>query len=244
MRLKIPLLVLLCGVHLADAVPAAAAWTFRSGETLPGDPIAFDFDRKTLTFHDPLSDRETIVPTLRLSLRSRQQLLVSPLFHRGDRDDALWTPEKRRLLIPALGIPAAALFIAFWGASIFIAGRFNPLLAFIGFTGSWVVLLIFAVCYAFLEMRLDGGSRILLLGAVVALGVTPLYLSAVYNCTYLRAQAVLLSHLVAGVVVLALGLTATGLIAGREKTEAWWDRTVFEPVGLIAPGQATTPPAP
>lgn len=244
MRLKVPMLVLLCGVHFADAAPAAAAWTFRSGEDLPGEPTAFDFERKTLTFRDPLSDRETVVPTRNLSLRSRQQLLVSPLFHRGDRDDPLWTPAKLRLLVPALGIPTAIFFLGFWMAAWFFTGRFNPFFAVMGFVGSWVVLLIFAVCYAFLEMRLEGGIKIILLGFVVALSVTPLYLSAVYNCTYLKAQGVLLSHLVAGFCLLSIGLVATELIAGKKANEDWWDRVVFEPVGLIAPDPAPPPPAP
>lgn len=244
MRLKIPMLVLLCGVHFADALPASAAWTFRSGEDLPGEPTAFDFERKTLTFRDPLSDRETVVPTRNLSLRSRQHLLISPLFHRGERDDALWTPAKLRLLGPALGVPAAVFLLGFWMAAWFFTGRFNPFFALMGFVGSWVVLLIFAVCYAFLEMRLEGGLKIILLGIVVALSVTPLYLSAVYNCTYLKAQAVLLSHFLAGFCLLSIGLVGTELIAGKKATEYWWNRTVFEPVGLIAPDPATPPPAP
>lgn len=244
MRLKIPMLVLLCGVHFADALPAAAAWTFRSGENLPGEPTAFDFERKTLTFRDPLSDRETVVPTRNLSLRSRQQLLVSPLFHRGDREDPLWTPAKLRLLVPALGIPTGIFFLGFWMAAWFFTGKINPLFALMGFVGSWVVLLIFAVCYAFLEMRLEGGIKIILLGIVVALSVTPLYLSAVYNCTYLRAQGVLLSHLLAGFCLLSIGLVATELIAGKKANEDWWNRVVFGPVGLIDPDPSTPPPAP
>lgn len=244
MRLKVPMLVLLCCVHFADAAPAAAAWTFRSGEDLPGEPSTFDFERKTLTFHDPLSDRETVVPTRNLSLRSRQQLLVSPLFHRGDLEDPLWTPAKLRLLVPALGIPTAIFFLGFWMAAWFFTGRFNPFFALMGFVGSWVVLLIFAVCYAFLEMRLEGGIKIILLGIVVAIAVTPLFLSAVYNCTYLKAQGVLLSHFLAGFCLLSIGLVATELFAGKKATEDWWDRTVFEPVGLIAPDPATPPPAP
>jgi hypothetical protein len=169
MRLKIPLLLFLAGVPFADVVPASAAWSFRSGETLPGEPTAFDFERKTLSFRDPLSDRETVVPTRNLSLRSRQQLLVSPLFHRGDRDDPLWTPAKRRLLIPALGIPAGIFFLGFWMTAWFFTGRFNPIHALTAFVGSWIVLLIFAVCYTFLELRLGGGIKIILLGIVVAI---------------------------------------------------------------------------
>lgn len=244
MRLKIPLLLFLTGVPFADVVPASAAWSFRSGETLPGEPTAFDFERKTLSFRDPLSDRETVVPTRNLSLRSRQQLLVSPLFHRGDRDDPLWTPAKRRLLIPALGVPAGIFFLGFWMAAWFFTGRFNPIHALTAFVGSWIVLLIFAVCYTFLELRLGGGIKIILLGIVVATAVTPLFLSAVYNCSYLKALGVLLSHFLAGFCLFSIGLVATDLIAGKKATETWWDRSVFEPVGLIGPDPATPQPAP
>jgi hypothetical protein len=34
------------------------------------------------------------------------------------------------------------------------------------------------------------------------------------------------------------------LIAGKKATETWWDRSVFEPVGLIGPDPATPPPDP
>ncbi len=242
MRLRVWMLLLLCGSQLADTVPVSAEWTFRGGEDLPGDPSAFDFERKTLVLHDSLSDRQVIVPTRHLSLRSRQRLLVTPLFHRGNREDPLWSPAKRRLLIPALGIPAAGFFLSFWLAGWFFTGRIHPLLALTGFFGSWIVLLIFATCYAFLDLRLDGGPKVILLGIIVATAVTPLFLSAVYNCTYLKAQGVLLSHLVAGLLLLGAGLLATERIAGKTATEAWWDRNVFEPVGLIGPDPATPPP--
>jgi len=244
------MLVLLCGAQFADTLPVSAAWTDRGGDVLPGDSIAFDFERKTLVLRDPLSDRQVIVPTRHLSLRSRQQLLLSPLFHRGDhgdREDPLWSRVKRRLRIPALGIqtlgiPAAAFFLGFWLAGWFFTGRIHPFLALTGFVGSWTVLLIFATSYAFLELRLDGGPKVILLGIIVATGVTPLLLSAVYNCTYLRAQGVLISHLIAGLFLLGAGLLAAERIAGITATEAWWDRNVFEPAGLIGPDPATPRP--
>lgn len=243
MRLKSILPALLAGLLFAGSGSARAAWTHQSGDDLPGEPVAFDFEEKTITFHDPLSDREMVVPSRQLSLRSKQQLLLSPLFHRQQGEEFVWTPEKRRLLLQGIAIPAGVFLIAFWLSAWFFTGRINPLLAIIGFVGSWVVILILVVCYAFIEMRLNGGLKIILLGIVVTLGVTPLYLSAVYNCNYWKSQAVLLSHLLVGFCLMSIGLVATEVLAGRNDVEFWWDRNVFEPVGLIGPDPSMTPPA-
>ncbi len=236
MRRSPPLLAILACLCCANPLPAGAAgWSFRSGEELPGDPVAFDFERKVLTFRDPVSRAESLVPTRSLSLRSRQKLLLSPLFHQADAGRHLWTPEKRRLLALGGMVPAGVLFLGFWGAAWFFTGRRSPLLAVFGFLGSWAVLGILAICYTFLMMRFDGGLKIGLFGVAMALGVTPLYLSAVYNCSYPKGLWVLLSHLLAGFCFLSIGLAALEIGAGRKRSEEWWNRKVFEPVGLIAP---------
>lgn len=244
MRLKSILPALLAGLLFAGSGTAGAAWTHHSGDDLPGEPVAFDLEEKTITFHDPLSDREMVVPTRQLSLRSKQQLLFSPLFHRQEGEEFVWTPEKRRILLQGVAIPAGVLLLAFWLSAWFFTGKINPLLALIGFIGSWVVILILAVCYAFIEMRLEGGLKIILLGIAVTLGVTPLYLSAVYNCNYWKSQGTLLSHLLVGFCLMSIGLVASEVIAGKNDVEFWWDRNVFEPIGLIGPDPAMVPPAP
>ncbi len=210
-------------------------WTFKSGGSLPGDPVSFDFEKKTVTVANPLTGNQTVVPTKNLSVRGRQQLLFSPLFHRGEGDDPLWPEVKRNLLIRGLIVPLLVLFAGFWVSGWLIGRKFNPVLAGIGFIGSWVIAAIFTVFYAFLKMRLEGGVTTTLVGVGFTLIFTPLYVSAVYGCTYLRGLAVFSFHLVAGLSLLSIGLVAVETVAGVEKVDAWWSKEVFEPLGLMAP---------
>jgi hypothetical protein len=80
MRLKIPLLLFLTGIPFADVVPASAAWSFRSGETLPGEPTAFDFERhaevRPREVEPPFSDAVELEFSLRFRQTSRQKLPV------------------------------------------------------------------------------------------------------------------------------------------------------------------------
>lgn len=235
MHLRLPSFVLASLAFLIGLSPASAAWHFRTGEPLPGDPVAFDSREKTVTVRESLTDKETIIPVGRLSLRSRQKLLVSPLFLRAEREGDLWPAAKLRLLAFAVAIPGVVFFFLFWAIAWIATGRFNPVLAFIGFVGSWVIVAIFAICYAFLEMRLGGGAKVFALGLAVAFGTTPLYLSAVFGCSYLKGLVVLVSHALAGIFVIALMLTSAELVAGSSVAETVWNRAVFEPAGLIGP---------
>lgn len=235
MHHRLPTFVLASLAFLIGLSPASAAWHFRTGEPLPGDPVAFDSREKTVTVRDSLTEKETIVPVRKLSLRSRQKLLVSPLFLRADREGDLWPAAKLRLLAFALLIPGAVFFFLFWAIAWIATGRLHPVLAFIGFVGSWVIVAIFAVCYAFLEMRLGGGAKVLAVGLSVAFGTTPLYLSAVYGCSYLKGLAILASHTIAGIFVISLMLVSAELVAGSPATETVWNQAVFEPAGLIGP---------
>jgi hypothetical protein len=244
MRLAITIAVFAL-LHLSPGGEArAGSWTFKSGESLPGDPVSFDFGKKTVTVTNPLTGKNTVVPTKNLSVRSRQRLLFSPLFHRGEGDDPLWPEVKRSLLLRGLIVPVVILFAGFWVSGWLIGRKFNPVLAVIGFIGSWVIVAIFTVCYAFLKIRLHGGMTTTLVGVGFTLIFTPLFVSAVYGCRYLRGAAVFFFHLVAGLSLLSIGMVAIETIAGREKVDAWWSAEVFEPLGLMGPpaGASLTPP--
>lgn len=240
MRLAISILFLAVLNLLPGDLAAAGSWTFKSGESLPGDPVSFDFEKKTVTVTNPLTGKNTVVPTKNLSVRSRQQLLFSPLFHRGEGDDPLWPEAKRSLLIRGMLVPCLVLFAGFWVSGWLFGKKFNPVLAVIGFVGSWVIVAIFTVCYAFLKMRLEGGTAMTLVGVGFAAIFTPLYVSAVYGCTYLRGIAVFFFHLAAGLSILSIGMVAIETVAGKEKVDAWWSAEVFEPVGLMAPPPGTS----
>lgn len=235
MRLRLPTLVLASLAFLSGPIPVSAAWHFRTGEQLPGVPVSFDSREKSVTVRESLTDKKTNIPVRKLSLRSRQKLLISPLFLRAEREGDLWPVAKLRLLAFAIAIPGVIFFFLFWAIAWIATGRFNPILALIGFLGSWVIVAIFTICYAFLEMRLGGGAKIFAVGITVAFGTTPLYLSAVYNCSYLKGLGVLLSHATIGIFVVALMITSAELVAGASVAESVWNRVVFEPAGLIGP---------
>lgn len=235
------LLPVLAVLGLAGAAPAAD-WTSRSGRSIPGEAVAFDGKERLLTLRDRVSERETEVPTEELSLASRRRLLLSPLFLKSEREPPYWHGKSADLLIVSLAVPSVVLGLAFWFTAWFFTRKMNPLLAATGFLGSWAVLGILAACYAFLIVRFDGGVPIVLLGVAVGFSVTPLYISAVYHCSYGKGHVILLSHLVAGGFILATGVAALELVGGSGVIEAWWDAVVFEPLGLTAPSEAPPPP--
>ncbi len=228
---------------LMTLTPASARWTNQSGNEIAGEPVAFDFARKSFTFLDPVTKEERPVPVAELSLHSRQLMLIEPVFLRSQAGDEGWTPEKRRLLLLALGAFAACFTLALWGSAFVVLKKWNPVLAFVGFLGTWIVLGILIGCYLFLHHRYGHDHRVLYVGAAVILGVTPLYLSSVYGCSYGKSHLLLILHLVAGLVLMGVALFASELILGTEGSTAWWDREVFGPVGLIAsdPVPRTTP---
>jgi hypothetical protein len=235
----LPVLVVL---GLTGVSISAADWTYRSGRSIPGEPAAFDGAEKRVTFRDRVSERETEVPAGELSLSSRQRLLFSPVFLKSKREPPYWHGKSADLLIVALALPAIVLGLAFWFAGWFFTRKMNPLLAVTAFFGSWAIIGILAVCYAFLLIRLDGGIKIILVGVTVALSVTPLYLSAVYGCSYWKGHLILLAHLFAGGFILATGVAAIELVGGMNVIEAWWEAVVFEPLGLTAAMESPPPP--
>jgi hypothetical protein len=229
------ILLLLCLVAALPVPASASGWRFRSGEELPGAPVAFDSGRKTLTFRDPISGHESVVPTRNLSLRSKQRLLLSPLVHGEEGEAGSWSEEKGRVLLLFISVPALLLFFGFWGAAGYFTRRWHPFPAIAGFVGGWAVVGILAICYAFLARRLEGGAGLLVFGGFVALGIAALYVSAVYVCSYGRALMVLFSHLLAGFCLLSIGLAVFEIGAGKKRSEQWWDERVFEPFGIIVP---------
>lgn len=212
---------------------AASGWRFRSGEDVTGEPVAWNAQRRTLTFRDPVSGHESVVPTRNLSLRSKQRLLLSPLLH-GDQGGA-WSEEKGKIGLLLLSVPAACLFLGFWGTAGFFAKRWHPLPAVAGFVGGWAVVGILAICYAFLVRRLEAGGGLLALGAVVAAGTASLYVSAVYVSSFGKGLLVFFSHLVAGFLLLCIVLAAFEIGMGKKGAEQWWEQRVLEPFGITAP---------
>lgn len=222
----------------------ASGWTYRNGEELPGDPAKFDPLAKTITVTNPLTDRISVIPVERLSLRSRQRLLLSPVFYKEETGEVTWTPENRRIIFYAILIPGIILFLGFWVAAALFAGKWNPLSALIAFFGSWAVIGIFGICYAFLQVRFGGGFKTYLIGASFAAVFAPMFISAVYNCGFAKGNLLFYFHLLAGFSLLAIGMVSIEVIAGEEQLDHWWTQHVFAPMGLSETPVSSLPSPP
>jgi len=208
------------------------AWDLDSGEKLDGVPTAFNFDGKSVIFFNRLSQIERTIPVDELDLRSRQKLLLSPVFHHSYPDVGNWPDEKRRLLIFALLAPTVSLFLGFWLAGWFVAGKFNPILALFGFLGSWLIggLLIF--CYLMFAEMTENKTPVVAGGAIVSTILVAIFVSAVYSCSFIKGLAVFLLQSLAAICVTALGLLLFGIVVPDEQEERIWRELVFVPVGL------------
>ncbi len=222
---------------LSSSCPVAALggiWSLQNGGTREGEALAFDFEKKELSLSDPITGKTTVVPTADLSLRSRQRLLLSPLFYKVERGNTPAPVGQDRLPLYALAAFTGVVVPGFWLSAWFLNGRINPFLAVFASLGSWIVLGILLTCYTFLSLRFEGAISITLLGTIMTLALTPLYVSAVYSCTYLRGLLLFGAHLVVALALFAIGLVLVEFIAGTDPVDAWWNEHVFKPVGLTS----------
>lgn len=211
----------------------AEAFELRDGTKVPGNVIGFDFETKHLTLEDPVSLDTSNVPARDLSLRSKQFLLLSPVFHRSYPDEDQWPEEKVTLTAYGILAPIAVLLAGFWIAGWLIGGKFNPVRAFLGFFGGWIVGTLFVVFYLFFAARFDKGIAVVGIGFVLASVFVPMFVSAIYQCSFFRGLGVFLFHLVAAACLTAIGLVACEIFIPPDQLENWWNVRVFQPVGLI-----------
>ena len=210
----------------------AGSLSFKNGEPLNGDVLDFDYHQKSIRVTDPVTGKVNHVPSTELSLRSRLRLITSPHFRKFLDGLDYESPGLRRLLGVTFIAFVASFLPGFWVCGWLVSGKLNPLRALVGFFGSWIVITILLICYSFLQFRFEGGTKVLVTGAIVSLAVTPVFVSGVYSCTYGKGLVIFLSHLAAGFLLLLVGASAAGFIAGRERADFWWNETVFAPVGL------------
>lgn len=220
--------LLLC--ILSPAV--CAGWELKTGETIDGVPARFDFEDKTITFFNRLSESQREVASDELVLRSRQRLLLSPVFHRSYPDEGNWVDEKRKLLSFAFLTPAISLFVGFWLAGWFVTGKFNPVLAVFGFLGSWLIGCLLVFCYLMFAEMSDSKNAVIVGGATVSTIIVSIFVSAVYSCSFLKGMAVFLLQTLAAICVTALGMLAFSLAVPDITEETIWTEHVFIPVGL------------
>lgn len=228
MFLRLALLCLLIG-----STGQLHAWTLLSGEDIEGKPVAFRFEEKTLVFENPVLGEPIEIKTKDLSLRDRQRLLISPLFHESFPKNPAWPKEKRNLLLFAVFSPVAALLIGFWIAGIIVARKFSPVRAFVGFCGGWILGILFFFLYLYFSSRIGGGITTVLFGCGMGLVILSFYISAIYSCDIFKGLLIFLLQLfIAGVLSLAV-IFAGGLMFDQHDAERFWNEKVFAPVGLI-----------
>lgn len=240
------LLLFLISICSIRTLRSLTIWAHDDGGRIAGELVNFDRDQRLAVFRDPISKKVMPISPRDLSLGSRQRLLIDSVeFRRASDDDAdyededdVYTREVRdrrgALWIAAL-IGIAVTCVGFWLVGGLFARKWNLLFAAGACLGSWVMMAILMFCYAFLRARINGGMGILLVGGAVSLGVTPMLISAIYACSYWKGHLILLTHLLAALCVLGLAETASNVIIGQDRADAWWNEAIFEPAGIIQP---------
>lgn len=212
----------------------ASGWELSNGENIGGFPAAFDFQKKSVSFHNRLSESNREIPVEDLELGSRQRLLFSSAFHGSYPSDEKWPEEKRNLMLFAMLAPMISLFVGFWLAGWFITGKYNPIRAVFGFLGSWIVGGLLILCYLMFAEMAESKGMIIGAGVIMSTIIVGVFVSAVYSCTFLKGVAVFLLQTLVAISVTALGLVAFNFAVPEETQERFWRENVFVPVGLQA----------
>lgn len=226
-------LIVTIGLLLAGS--PTLAWEFRNGSQIGGKLESFNFETKELVFSDLLNPPDKHVPFKDLSLRSRQRLLFSPVYHRSFPDDSLWPAEKKMLLLVSGTAVIVPLFLGFWISGVLIARKFSPIHALIGFVGSWIIGSVLVAVYLILSSHFDGNVALLGAGFIVATIFLSILVSAIYNCPSLKGFAILVSHFFIGTSLALICLSATNLLLPEESLDELWNHLVFRAVGLAPP---------
>lgn len=213
---------------LLSAPATASAWWSRSGEDIPGEPVAFDYTSKEVEF-----DSGRKVPASELSLRSRQWLLFSRVFHQSYPTEPAFPRERIHLFILAAAVPSLALFVGFWIAGALVARKASPVRALIAFPGSWLVGAIFVLFYLFFAARFGGGAGTVAVGAVMGTVLLSVYVSAVYSCSITRGFLVFSVQIFAAAFISIVVFAVSEVVVGEEELERFWEERVFRKVGMV-----------
>ncbi len=224
----------LCLLWVPGTAALAESWSLKNGGAREGEAVAFDYGSKELKLSDPVTGKITTVSTRELSLRSRQRLLLSPLIHGTDRGDHPEPEGRDQRPLYLLAVFAAFIIPGFWLSGWFLTGKANPLFGFMGAVGSWVILGILFTFYSALRVRIDGGTGVIIFGTLVSFVAAPIFVSAVYSCTYLKGILLFAFHLVAAFCLFAITMVLVEPIAGIEQVDAWWSEFIFDPIGLTS----------
>ncbi len=210
----------------------AAKWELSSGTELTGEPVQFHFKSKLVSWKDPITGSFNDVAAEKLSYKSRQRLILSPLIHNSYAGDQLW-PRERQVMILKLFVLAGVFMCAgFWVAGWLIAGKWNPLSASFAFVGSWIVAGIFIVMYLFLNSRVGEGNGVLILGMIAAAGFASLFTSAIYACSFMKGLKIFLFQAVTSICLLFISAFIFEMAVPEPMKDRIWTKHIFIPSGL------------
>jgi len=231
---KNPAVALCVLIFLAmNSVSAVAEteWTTRSGQSVRGDLVDFDFENKIAVIKGKESG-DSLIPTSDLTYDARKKILFASEFHQSFPKK--WSMEQSHMLLLCLFVPAILFLVGFWIAGFAFTKRWNPFSAFIGFFGGWIVAVILMYCYFKFAAQSPGNEKALLIaGGFLAVVATSVFVSAIYRCSILTGFYIFASHFFFALFV-AIGLN----IWLNKKTDPVWLDTasedyVFRPVGIV-----------
>ena len=231
--MKIPTIVLLV-LTLLQVNASAAKWELGSGTELTGEPVRFNFKSKLVSWKDPITGSFNDVPAEKLSYKTKQRLILSPLIHNSYSGDPLWPKERQAMLFKLFLLAGIFMCAGFWIAGWLIASQWNPLSASFAFIGSWIVAGIFIVMYLFLNSRVGEGNGVLILGVISATGFASLFTSAIYGCTFVKGLKIFLFQAVTSICLLFISAFIFEVAVPEQVKDRIWTKHIFIPSGLQA----------
>lgn len=209
-------------------------WSTYNGEIFQGDVVKFDFQTKQVILEDRSTGARSTVDTAELDLKSKRQLMLSPFFHNSYPSEGMWPKEKITLVAIAVLSPVVLLIIGMWLAGMFVARRFNPFSALGAFLGSWIAGVILVVCYIVFASKSEGsGQGFIWVGSIIAVLVMTLYVSGIYNTSFIRGFLILIGQFAFAGLLAFLIVYGMDSMMEPDEVQALWEKWIFAPTGLV-----------
>lgn len=222
--------VVICG-FLFTLSGIAGTWRTFDGQVIHADPVEFDFETKMVTLENPDTQARANYNTRDLDFASRRLLLFSPIFHSslpsGLPSEKLW------LFGLAMVSPILLLIVGMWVSGLFIARKFNPFSAVGAFLGSWIAGVILMICYLIFAEKGGFGIQMVGVGGIVGVAAMALFISAIYQTSYLKGVLIFVGHLVFAGFFAYILLYHMDKFMSPDDVSAFWQKWVFSPTGLV-----------
>ncbi|MDF1814855.1 MAG: hypothetical protein P1V20_21810 [Verrucomicrobiales bacterium] len=210
----------------------AGEWRTFDGQVLKADAVDFDFPTKMVTLENPETRARANYSTGDLDFKSKRLLFFHPVFHRSF-PDGFMQKEKLWLFGIAILSPIALLIVGMWLAGLFIAKKFNPFSAIGAFLGSWIAGVILTVCYLVFAQKSEFGLGLIYIGILLAALVMAMFISAMYQTTFLKGIVIFVAHLVFAALLGYVLIYGMEKIVSLDDVSAFWHQWVFQPTGLV-----------